>query len=363
VDVSPQDQAFAATALFRGLQADAPISFSVHDEQLRYEFVSHSLAATHGLSAEDHHGRLPRDVLGPAIAPQVEALLAEVRDTGEARIGVEFDGEHASRPGEIRTWVAGVYPIELGPRRLTGVVLVDVTDRRRAQDALRESEVALSGAQRMAGVGWWEWMVGPDAAVYAPELLDLLGRDPAHGGRPHSVFKLQLADPGELDAIREDAMESLATGRRFARRMRVRHGDGHVRVLDARGDVVYDDAGEAIGLQGFSQDITELARAEERQRAIAELGQRALEERDLDALLQQAVHAVGREIGVEAAAVLEILPGGGHALVRADAARPGSVRGSPCSSRTGRTSMLPSRAGGILAAIWIASLRSRASSR
>ena len=72
------------------------------------------------------------------------------------------------------------------------------------QEALRESEAVLSGAQRMAGVGWWTWTVGPDAAVYAPELLDLLGRDPAHGGRPHSVLKLQLADPGELDAIRAD---------------------------------------------------------------------------------------------------------------------------------------------------------------
>ena len=90
--------------------------------------------------------------------------------------------------------------------------------------------------------------------------------------RPHSVLKLQLTDEGELDAIRAAAMESLATGRPFARRMRVQHGDGRPRVLDARGDVVYNDAGEAVGLQGFSQDITELARAEQRPRAVAELG-------------------------------------------------------------------------------------------
>jgi signal transduction histidine kinase/PAS domain-containing protein len=317
----------AATALFQGLQSDAPISFSVHDEDLRYELVSFSLAATNGRTPEQHYGRLPSDVLPAAIAPAVEALLAEVRDSGEARTGIEFEGEHAARPGEIRTWAAGVYPIELGDRRLVGVVLVDITDRSRAEAALRESEAALSGAQRMAGVGWWTWTAGPDAAVYAPELLDLLGRDPAHGGRPHSVLKLELADAGELDAIREDAMESLATGRPFARRMRVRHADGDLRVLDARGDVVYDEAGEAIGLQGFSQDVTEIARAEQRQRAVAELGRRALDERDLDALLGQAVHAVGREVGVEAAAVLEILPDGGHALVRAHSTlEPGTPR-------------------------------------
>ena len=121
-------------------------------------------------------------------------------------------------------------------------------------------------------------------------------------------------------------MESLATGRPFARRMRVQHGDGRPRVLDARGDVVYDDAGEAVGLQGFSQDITELARAEQRQRAVAELGQRALEGAELDALLQHAVDAVGREIGVDGVGVLEVLPGGEQALIRALAARPDARR-------------------------------------
>ena len=79
---------------------------------------------------------------------------------------------------------------------MVGVVIVDVTDRHRAQEELRESEAVLSGAQRMAGVGWWTWTVGPDAVVYAPELLDLLGRDPALGGRRSSVLKLQLADDG-----------------------------------------------------------------------------------------------------------------------------------------------------------------------
>ena len=313
--VSPEEQALAASGLVEGLQADAPIGFAVHDEQLRFELVSHSLAAINGRPPAEHIGRRVADVLPPELAGQVEALLAEVRDSGVARIGIEMDGmTHAGQ--QARTYLAGFYPMTHGERRLVGVVVVDVTDRRRAQDALKESEAELSGAQRMAGVGWWTWTAGPDAAVYAPELLDLLGHDPVHGGRPQSVSKLRVGS-GELDAMREAAMESLATGRPFARRFQVHDVDGHLRVLDARGDVVYDDAGRAVGLQGFSQDVTELARAEQRQRVIAELGQRALEERDLDALLRHAVDAVGREVGVDGVGVLEVLPGGERARVRA----------------------------------------------
>jgi PAS domain S-box-containing protein len=318
VGVSPDDRALAASALVEGLQADAPIGFAVHDEQLRFELVSHSLAAINGRAAAEHLGRRVTDILPPELAGPVEQLLADVRDSGEARTGIEFGGTTAARPGEERTWVAGFYPVDLEERRLVGVVLIDVTDRHRAQQELRESEAVLSGAQRMAGVGWWTWTARPESMTYAPELLDLLGRDPALGG---TEDRLEMADAAEQRSVRESALASLASGRPFARRVRVRDADGRPRLLEARADIVRDAAGNPVGLQGFAQDITELARAEQRQRVVAELGQRALEERGLGALLQHAVDAVGREVGVDGVGALEILPGGEQAAVRAVAGR------------------------------------------
>jgi signal transduction histidine kinase/PAS domain-containing protein len=311
----------AASALVEGLQADAPIGFAVHDEQLRFELVSHSLAAINGRPPAEHLGRRVADVLPPALAGRVETLLAEVRKTGLARIGVELGGITEGRPGEPRSWLAGFYPVDLEERRLVGVVLVDVTDRRRDQEALRESETELSGAQRMAGVGWWTWTARPESMTYAPELLALLGRDPRLGDSPHSQDQLVMADEDERRSVRESALAALAGVRPFARRVRARHADGRPRLLEARADVVHDAEGNPIGLQGFAQDITELARAGDRQRLVAELGHRALEEHDLDALLKHAVDAVGREVGVDGVSVLEMLPGGGQAAIRALAGR------------------------------------------
>jgi len=325
VEVSPEDQALAATALVQGLQADAPIGFAVHDEQLRFELVSHSMAAINGRSPAEHVGHRIADILPAELAAPVEGLLAEVRDTGVARTGIEIGGSTHATPGERRTWVAGFHPIALGERRLVGVVLVDVTDRHRAQEELRESEAVLSGAQRMAGIGWWTWTARPESMTYAPELLHLLGRDPSSGGDPFDQDVL-IADTEERLSVRRDSYAAVAADRPFSRRIRTRHADGREHLMMAEADIVRDAAGTPIGLQGFAQDITEFARAEQRQRAVAELGQRALEGGELDTLLQHAVDAVGRDIGVDGVGVLEVLPGGERALIRALAPRPDAPR-------------------------------------
>jgi GAF domain-containing protein/PAS domain-containing protein len=317
VSVSPEDQSFAAEAMVLGLEADAPIGFAVHDEELRFEVVSDALAAMNGRPAAEHLGRGVTEILPAALGGHVEALLAEVRDTGEARHGVELEGTTDAHPGERRSWVGSFYPLTLPEGRRVGVVVIDVTERRRMQEALRESERVLSGAQRMAALGWWTWIARPETVVYAPELLSMMGRDPALGGTAQSRDQLEFAEPAEMESVRRDALAALEDGTPFARRIRARRADGELRLLDARATVVHDH-GVPVGLQGFVQDITDLARAEERERLVAELGQQALAGAGLSELMERAITAVAGQIGIDGAAVLELAENGEELLVRAN---------------------------------------------
>ncbi len=310
--VSPQEQAFAAAALVEGLQADAPIGFAVHDDELRFELVSHSLAAIYGRPPEEHIGRRVTQILPGGPAGEIETLLAQVRDTGVAQTGVELDATTAAAPREVRTWVATLYPLEIDQRRRVGVVLVDVTERRRAQHALQESERLLSGAQRMAGLGWWRWTARPESVVYAPELLAMLGHDPSA-----AAAGLRLAEPQEIRRLRSEARAALAEQRPLASRARTRRTDGELRTFDLRADLVQDEDGEPIGLQGFIQDITELEQAAERQRLVAELGQAALAGASLQEVMDQAAAAVEAGLPVDGAAVMEFAPDGEELVFRA----------------------------------------------
>jgi PAS domain S-box-containing protein len=317
VRVSPEERAFAASALVEGLGADAPIGFAVVSPDLRFELISDSLAAINGLPPGGHIGRTVAEILPPEMARPVEALMAEVRDTGTARTGVEVGGSTAAAPGEQRSFVAAYHPIEHEGRRLVGCSVVDVTDRRRAEAALRESERLLSDAQRMAGLGWWSWTVPRGTIVYGPELLELLGRDPGLAGTPHDSDRLGIDDAAERRRLLEEGRAALRERRPFATRLRPRRADGDVRLLAARGTLVHDEHGEPIGLQGFVQDITELDRAAARQRIAVELGQAALTGATLEELMQLAVEGLARGIGVDRAALLELGPDGTELTVRA----------------------------------------------
>jgi PAS domain S-box-containing protein len=317
VRVSADERAFASAALVQGLQADAPVGFAVIDGERRYALVSESLAAICGAPPEAHIGRTVAEVAPSWIVPFVERTVDVVIARGEPVPGVAVDGPSAADPTDIRRWIGAAYPIELGDRRLVAIILVDVTERRRAEGQLRESERLLSGAQRMAGLGTWTFDAVPETMTYAPELLSLMGQDPSLAGVPQRRDMLRFADDAERCRILAEAHAAVSERRPFSARVRARRGDGELRILDAHAQPVHAPDGTATGLHGFVQDITALERAARRQRSLAELGQSALSGIPLEELLEHVAGAILQGLGVEGAMVLELLPGGRRLARRA----------------------------------------------
>ncbi|MDX6649512.1 MAG: hypothetical protein QOJ97_1463 [Solirubrobacteraceae bacterium] len=120
--------------LMETLAASAPVGFGFVDRDLRLARMNDTLAAVAGLPVEEQLGRTVAEVV-PGLWPQLEPIYRHVLDVGEAVVSREVSGSPPDSPEEIRHWLASHYPVRLDGEVIgIGLVVVDITERRRAED-------------------------------------------------------------------------------------------------------------------------------------------------------------------------------------------------------------------------------------
>jgi len=126
-------------ALLDTLLDSAPVGFAFFDTELRYQRVNDTLAQINGLAVEDMLGRTVPEVL-PDLEAVVARSLRPVLETGQAQVGVEVRGTTPAAPGEQRFWLSNYYPVDdaAGNRLGVGVIVVEITERKAAEEALRQ---------------------------------------------------------------------------------------------------------------------------------------------------------------------------------------------------------------------------------
>ncbi|WP_372729599.1 diguanylate cyclase domain-containing protein, partial [Nocardioides sp.] len=114
-------------------------------------------------------------------------------------------GEQAFRsPRGLITLEVRSRPVHESGTGIGGVVcLSDVTDRRRALDALAEREAQLVEAQQLAHLGSWEWVPGADEMVWSDQMYRITGLDAedVRGGRRAIASYLALVPEEERDEV------------------------------------------------------------------------------------------------------------------------------------------------------------------
>ncbi len=138
--------------------------------------------------------------------------------------------------------------------------------RKKSEEALKESESSLAAAQKIAHVGNWGYNIGRDEARWSDEMYWIFGFVPQSFVPTYKTFlrSVHSDDRGFLwNAVRE----ALYNGERSDIEYRIVRSDGEVRVVQTQYEVGHDERTSSVRLSGTVQDITERKRTEEKLRA------------------------------------------------------------------------------------------------
>jgi PAS domain S-box-containing protein len=187
---------------------------------------------------------------------------------------------------------------------------LDITDRKRTEEALRETQEWLSLAQGAGGIGLWDWDLVNDTVKCSDQLYRLYGREPGSLLRYRDWE--QCLHPDERKEQIEYNTRVLAGQDEYDSEFRCVWPDGSVHWLGTRAKVYRDESGRAVRALGANIDISGFKEAEER-RNQAELELLASREQ----LRQLAAHVestreqerirIAREIHDELGQILTVL--------------------------------------------------------
>jgi PAS domain S-box-containing protein len=144
----------------------------------------------------------------------------------------------------------------------TSRIARDITERKRADEALRQREKELLEAQRVSQVGSWQWNPETGEVVWSMELYRIADRDP-HLPSPTFEQQTHLYTAESWDRLQRAIAEALHTGAPYTLDLEMLRPDGSTRWITDRGEVLRDGAGRITRLRGTAQDITERKHAED----------------------------------------------------------------------------------------------------
>ena len=182
-----------------------------------------------------------RDALARAARGEVVRYETEVRVRDDRHIIIDvMFGPLRDQHGAIQSLVG---------------FAVDVTERKRAEKALVDSEHRLRQAQGIARIGSWELDLTTNRLWWSAEIYRLFEIDPGKFGASYDAF-LDAIHPDDRDRVNEAYTDSLRDRTPYEITHRLLMADGRVKVVEERCETDFAPDGTPLRSRGTVQDVT-----------------------------------------------------------------------------------------------------------
>ena len=193
--------------------------------------------------------------------------------------------------------------------RVVGNVM-DITERKRAEEALRLSTERLQLATRAANIGVWDWDIPRNELLWDDSMYQLYGIQKADFGGAYDAW-ISAVHPEDKAYTDTEIQAALRGEREYAPEFRIVLPDGTIRYIQADSKTFKDQEGKPVRMIGTNIDITERKETEEALRASEQKFHAIFDQTlqfigllSVDGIVLEANHASLQFAGIEADAVL-----------------------------------------------------------
>jgi formate hydrogenlyase transcriptional activator len=270
-DVTPRKQAEEALRKseerWRSVFENSAVGVALTDMTGRFLITNHVYQTMLGYTEEELRALHFQDITHEDYREANRALITELVEGKRRQFQIE---KKYRRKDGSSIWVSNNVSLVPGTERVPRSLMAlseDITERKRAEEALRRSEAYLAEGQRLAKMGSWAVNPKTETCIYwSEEMRQIFGLDPERSNLPDREEFLLLVHPEDRAGFNERVDQALLAKADIEQDYRIVLPDGTVKHIHGIGHPVLDETGNIIEYVGTDVDVTERKRAEEKLR-------------------------------------------------------------------------------------------------